>query len=101
MLPDALPRRSKYPLFKDSSPVNHTLHGFLDQKPQILGTWTLIGQQFQDGSHAIATVGQSSEKTCSPKENEVAAKCRVLCSDLGIYAERTRFIQLSSARRGG
>ena len=35
------PRGSKYPIFKDSGPKNHTLDGFWDQRPQILGTWTL------------------------------------------------------------
>ena len=36
-----LPRGSKYPIFEVSGPQNHTLNGFWNQKPQMLGTWTL------------------------------------------------------------
>ena len=35
------PKGSKCPRFKDSGSKIHTLRGIWDQKPQILGTWTL------------------------------------------------------------
>ena len=35
------PRGSKYPILKDSGPKIHTLNGFWDQGPYVLGTWTL------------------------------------------------------------
>ena len=38
-----VPRGSKYPIFQDSSPKYHYGHGFWDQRPYILGTWTLWG----------------------------------------------------------
>ena len=36
-----LPRGSKCPIFKDAGPKNHKWYAFWNQKPQILGTWTL------------------------------------------------------------
>ena len=36
-----VPRGSKYPLFQDSGSKCHTLNGFWDQSPYMLGTWTL------------------------------------------------------------
>ena len=36
-----IPRGSKYPISKDSDPKNHTLNGFWEQSPGILGTWAL------------------------------------------------------------
>ena len=37
----ALPRGSKYPIFKVSCPKDHLEYGFWNQKPEVLGTWTL------------------------------------------------------------
>ena len=42
------PRGSKYPILKASGSKNHILNGFRDQKPQILGTWTLWGRKLAD-----------------------------------------------------
>ena len=33
---------SKYPMVKDSGPKYHEGHGFWDQQPSILSTWTLF-----------------------------------------------------------
>ena len=41
MLLLSIPRGSKYPIFKDSGPKYHQEYGLWNQKPQILGTWTL------------------------------------------------------------
>ena len=38
---ETTPRGSKYPIFEVSRPQNHTINGFWDERPQILGTWTL------------------------------------------------------------
>ena len=38
---DSCPRGSKYTVFEDSGPKNHTLNGFWDQSPYKLGTWPL------------------------------------------------------------
>ena len=35
-----LPRGSKYPIFEDSGSKNQT-NGIWDQRPEVLGTWTL------------------------------------------------------------
>ena len=35
------PRGSKYPIFKESGPKNHTHNGRWDQSPSILSTWAL------------------------------------------------------------
>ena len=40
-----IPRRSKYPIFEASALKDHTLNVFLDQGPQILGTWTLWDEE--------------------------------------------------------
>ena len=37
------PSRSKYPIFEVSGPNNHTLNGFWDQRPEVLGTWDPLG----------------------------------------------------------
>ena len=34
-------RGSKYQIFEASGSNNHTLSGFWDQGPEMLGTWTL------------------------------------------------------------
>ena len=34
-------RGSKYPIFGVSGSKNHTVNGIWDQRPQMLGTWTL------------------------------------------------------------
>ena len=34
-------RGSKYPIFKASGPKNHSGYGFWNQKPGVLGAWTL------------------------------------------------------------
>ena len=39
--PQSQPRGSKYPIFNDSGPKNHSGHGIWNQSPHILGTWTL------------------------------------------------------------
>ena len=38
---ERFPRRSKYPIFEVSGSKSHTLNGIWDQRPSILGTWTL------------------------------------------------------------
>ena len=35
------PRGSKYPMFEASGSKNHTVNGFGDQGPYVLGTWPL------------------------------------------------------------
>ena len=45
-------RESKYPMFKDPGPKNHTLNGFWNRDPKIWSTWTLCGSDHDTGPFA-------------------------------------------------
>ena len=48
-----LPEGSGYPILEVSGSEKHTINGCRDQKPQILGTWTLWGCFRELGSFTI------------------------------------------------
>ena len=63
------PRWSKYRKLEDPGPKNNKWYGFWNQKPQMLGTWTLWGP------HGVYTAAVS----LSCLRRVFTETCRVLC----------------------
>ena len=84
------PRAPKYPMFKLSGFTNHTIHDFGNQKPKVLGTWTLWGGSFQNaafvqaGGSALTTMcfpaqlAESKTRQSGSKHHEPASILRIV-----------------------